>query len=375
MTAPDDPQDPTARARPAGEQPAGGRARPTGMEPGQPGPAQARLAGTEPGRPGPARPTGTVGEQPAEADTAILPLPDASRTRLPSRHAAGAYWAGFVLLVLGLAAMAIALAGRVTSVVQAVLLAVPVLCIGLGLERVGRGVGRRSLRAAGGVLAVAAVVVPVLLALFSPGPGVLDRVSAPVPGTASTGVLRASLGGGQLHIGPSGGGLYEADLRSPSRPRTDVSTSGNTTVVDLRAAPQHGLLARNRGSDWVVGLSTSLPWRVEVDTGVITADVDLQQLDVRGLRVDAGVSRVVVRLGGPAARVPVNVQVAAGLVDLYLPRSAACQIEVDGLAVNNFAAQGLGRGGSGWRVGDVAGGKAYTVRVRISGGRVRIHRT
>ena len=61
----------------------------------------------------------------------------------------GAYWTGLVMLGIGLAITVATLATRVTSIVQTVLLAVPLALVGVGLERVGRGTGRGSLRAVG----------------------------------------------------------------------------------------------------------------------------------------------------------------------------------------------------------------------------------
>jgi hypothetical protein len=286
----------------------------------------------------------------------------------------GAYWTGLVVLALGLGIIVLALAARVTSIVQAALLGVPLALVGLGLERVGRGEGRRSLRVVGATLLIVAVVGPTVLWRSSTNRAVINRLSAPVPAGANQTLLRASLGGGQLRIGPGATGLYAAELRGPGRPSAQVTTDNAGAVLDLRAPVQRGLLARNRGSDWTVNLTADLPWRVEVEAGTVTADLNLGQLDVRGVRVETGVSRLAVRLGPPTAEVPVNLQVSSGLVDIYLPRTAACQIRVSGISVDNFADEGLVKAGGVWRTSDTARAGRYLLDVRISGGRVRLHR-
>jgi len=287
----------------------------------------------------------------------------------------GSYWTGLVALAIGLAVTVVALATRVTSIVQTVLLAVPLVLVGLGLERVGRGVGRGSLRAVGAFLVMIAVIGPVALSLSSPEPAVTVQRSADVPAGATKALLRASLGGGELRIDPEAPGLYTADLRGPGQPSEQVTiTEANEAVLDLRGPVRRGLLARNRGNDWSVKLTTGLPWRVEVDAGAVTADLDLRQLDLRGVSVESGVSRLAVRLGQPVARIPVDLRISTGFIDVHLPRAAACEIRVDGLSNDNFRQEGLVREGGVWRTGDAGRADRYVFNIRTTGARIRLHR-
>jgi len=285
----------------------------------------------------------------------------------------GAYWAGLVVLATGLAVTVAVLATRVTSIVQTILLAIPLALIGVGLERVGRGTGRGSLRAVGAVLLVVAVVGPLVLSLSSPSPAVSARSSQPVPSGAARADLRASLGGGQLRVQPEASGLYSAELRGPGQPEVQVTTAKDLAVLDLRSPSQRGMLARNRGNDWRIQLNTSLAWQVDVAAGAVTADLDLRQLNLRGVKVQSGVSRLAVRLGDPAADVPVDLQLSTGFVDLYLPRSATVEVRVDGLSINNLGDQGFTRDAGVWRAEGTSSGR-YLVRVRATAARIRVHR-
>jgi hypothetical protein len=291
------------------------------------------------------------------------------------REGNGAYWSGLVILVAGLIATIAGLATHVTSIVQTILLAAPLVAIGLGLERVGRSVQRGSLRALGGILIMLAVASPVVLSVSSPGAGFISTKSAPVPAGTNSAVLRTNQGGGQVRIDAGAVGLYQAELRSPGTPAAEVSTSGKLAVVDLRVPAQHGLLARNRGSDWGIRLNSSVPWRVEAEAGSLTGDLDLRELDVRGVSVEAGISRLALRLNQPSTQVPVNLQISVGLVDIYLPRSAACEIRVDGPAINNFSSQGFLNRDGAWRSTGSGGKGSFKVSVQLTGGRVRVHRT
>ncbi len=127
------------------------------------------------------------------------------------------------------------------------------------------------------------------------------------------------MGGGQLRVGPGAPGLYAAELRGPGQPSAQVTTADDLAVLDLRSPSQRGVLARNRGNDWRVQLNTSLAWQLDVSAGAVTADLDLRALNLRRVTFQSGVSRLAVRLGDPAAEVPVDLQLSTGLVDLYLP--------------------------------------------------------
>jgi hypothetical protein len=309
-----------------------------------------------PDTPGPDDPTGLAPEE-----------------RAAPRARPGAYWTGLVVLAGGLAVTVAVLATRVTSIVQTVLLAVPLALIGLGLERVGRGTGRGSLRSVGVVLLVVAVVGPLVLSLSAPDPAVTARSSHPVPSGAARAELRASMGGGQLRIEPEAAGLYAAELRGPGQPSTQVTTADDLAVLDLRAPSQRGLLARNRGNDWRIRLNTSMAWQLDVSAGAVTADLNLRRLSLRGVKVQSGVSRLAVRLGQPAAEVLVDLQLSTGLVDLYLPKTTPVEVRVDGFALNNFGDAGLTRSGGTWRAEGSDPGR-YVIGVRTSAARLRLHR-
>ncbi|HEV8424636.1 MAG TPA: hypothetical protein VGS14_05550 [Actinomycetes bacterium] len=314
--------------------------------------------------------TGRTAVQPTPPGDPAPPPPD--RRGLPSGRP-GAYWTGMTVLAAGLAVTVLALATRVTSIVQTILLAIPLALIGIGLERVGRGVGRASLRSVGAILLVVAVVGPLVLSLSSPDSAVSDLSSQPVPAGAARAELRATMGGGQLRVEPETPGLYAADLRGPGQPSIQVTTADDLAVLDLRSPTQRGMLARNRGNDWRVQLNTSLAWKLDVSAGAVTADLDLRRLNLRGVTVQSGVSRLAVRLGQPAAEVPVDLQISTGLIDLYVPRSATVEVRVDGLSVDNFRDQGLSRDADLWRA-EGSGTGRHLIRIRTSFARLRIHR-
>ena len=311
-------------------------------------------------------------QRPTSPTPGDLDPPPPTDDALP-RARPGAYWTGLVVLGVGLAVTVATLATRVTSIVQTILLAIPLALIGIGLERVGRGTGRGSLRAAGALLLVVAVVGPLVLSLSSPDPAVIVNSSQAVPSGAARAELRASMGGGQLRVAPEADGLYEAELRGPGQPEAQVTTANDLAVLDLRSPSQRGMLARNRGNDWRIQLNNSLAWQVDINAGAVTADLDLRRLNLRGVKVQSGVSRLAVRLGDPAAEVPVDLQLSTGFVDLYVPRSATVEVRVDGLSIDNLRDQGFTRDAGAWRAPGSSAGR-FLVQVRATAARIRVHR-
>jgi hypothetical protein len=85
------------------------------------------------------------------------------------------------------------------------------------------------------------------------------------------------------------------------------------------------------------------------------------------------VSRLAIRLGDPAAEVPVDLQLSTGLVDLYLPRSATVEVRVDGLSFDNFRDQDFTRDADAWRAQGSGAGR-FLVQVRATAARIRVHR-
>jgi hypothetical protein len=279
---------------------------------------------------------------------------------------------GMLLLVPGLAALLAVLVLQTTSIAQAVVVAVPVALVGLGLERLGRAAGIRGLRPVGVLVLLLALAGPAVMAARPPGPVERVTVRSAVPPEAQEAVMRAAMGAGQLRVRAGGPGLIEADLRSSGRPVTAVSTGGDAALVDLRAPSQQGLLARNRGSDWTTTLTSALPWRIELDAGAVTADLDLHQVNLRALRVSGGTpSRVAVRLGVPAGRTQVDIRLSAGVLDLYLPADAGLELELSGAVVRDL--DGLQHVDRVWRTGSDPG-RAYVIRADVGVGAVRVHR-
>jgi hypothetical protein len=319
------------------------------------------------------RPTAVKEPAPAKPETDGQPAPAVTAGEPRNEPRLGITGVvGLAILVPSLAVVLGVLILKLTSLTQALLLAIPVALFGAGLERVGKALHVRPLRATGAFVVVLAVGGPLVLSATPSEPLGESRYSSPVPAGAAEAKLQASMDSGELHIRPGGSGLFRATLRSAGRSTAQVSGSGAVAVVDVDAPPERGLLARNRGSNWDLGLSTGLPWEVSLDSGAVTADLDLQELNVTKVAVDAGPSRLVLRLGQPGSRTPVAVNLDAGTVDLYLPRSTPIELQITGGVVKDFGDRPLQSDGPVWRSGPTDG-HAYLINLHMRAGRFRLH--
>ena len=214
----------------------------------------------------------------------------------------------------------------------------------------GAGAGRGSLRSVGVVLLVVAVVGPLVLSLSSPDPAVTATSGQPVPSGADRAELRASLGGGQLRIEPGAAGLCR-----PSCAARPAQLAGDDRRRPGRARParpsQQGMLA-NRGNDWRIRLSTSMAWRLKRSPpGRHRRPRPARAEPARGQRPGGRVPPGR-RLGQPAAEVQVDLQLSTGLVDLYLPRTATVEVQVDrSPASTTSATPASPAGADAWRAG------------------------
>lgn len=280
---------------------------------------------------------------------------------------------GMLLLAPGLAALLVALGLQITSLAEAVVVGIPVVLVGLGLERTGAHLRATAMRVLGVLVLVVGIATPVTLAATPPGPLDTVQVAEPVPPGVAAGSFRAALGNGRLRVGPGAPGLVQAELRSAGHPTATTATRGRSAVVDLDSPGQRGLLARNRGSEWDATLTTALPWEVQVDAGMGTADLDLQQLNVTAVRVTTSAARVAVRLGQPAApNTTVDVRMAGGTLDLYLPREAGVELRTSGLTIEDTGDRDL-TGRDGALVAEGSGGPRHVIDASLGAGRIRLH--
>ncbi|HEX4908396.1 MAG TPA: hypothetical protein VFW32_07385 [Actinomycetes bacterium] len=143
-----------------------------------------------------------------------------------------------------------------------------------------------------------------------------QELAAPL-GSVARGRLAFTRGAAHLRIGVDGSmeDLYRARFEGKV---PDVRVDGGTVTIKYRPS-----LHPTRGE---LTLSGRVPWAIKASMGMSDVVADLQDLELTGLEISGGVSRLEVRLPRPKAAV--RVRIGAGASNLQLIRPAGVPVRV-----------------------------------------------
>ncbi len=205
----------------------------------------------------------------------------------------------------------------------------PLLLVAAGLDVIGKGLGTEWVRAVASLLIIGGLLVGALV--MTPGGSwptlpfiTVERASGVEPfslvrghdPSIEEGSVSVRGGAGSLAI-RAGSDLARVSGSAVAEPRFDVTSEGSRARIDI-APPERPVWVwpgRVAAFDCVIALDRSVVWDVTVDAGVSEFDVDLRGLPTRTLRLKAGVSDGVVRLGRMGRGVPGggDVRIEAGV--------------------------------------------------------------
>jgi len=193
------------------------------------------------------------------------------------------------------------------------------------------------------------------------------ETTAPL-GSVDAGRLVFVRGASHLTIGADGSmeDLFRArfDGKAP-----EIKVDGGTVSVKYRPSfhPPRGEMR----------LSGRIPWAIRASWGMSSIVANLEDLELTGLEISGGSSRVEVRLPRPKAMVPIRIGGGASNVELIRPIGVPIRVRIGGgaskLAIDDFTAGSAG-GKTDWRSPDYdvaherydieigAGGSKLTVR-------------
>ena len=187
--------------------------------------------------------------------------------------------------------------------------------------------------------------------------GSAEELAAPL-GAAEMGRLVFARGASHLTIGVDGSmeDLYRARFegRTP-----DVRVDGSTVTV------KYGLgLRPPRGE---ITLSGKVPWAIEARMGMSEVVANLEELQLTGLEISGGASRIQARLPRPEGTVPVRIGGGASQVEMIRPAGVAVQVRIGAgtskLAIDDFRL-GAGGGMTDWRSPDYDSvGSRYDIEI------------
>jgi hypothetical protein len=223
------------------------------------------------------------------------------------------------------------------SVWQSLLALWPIVLIGIGLDLL---IGRRSLA---GSMLVALVVLALLLggawylsgSSSAVGGPLTHTISQPLEG-ASRARLKIRSGGGTLVLGP-GPGTHEliegmVKLRLRQDVRESFRLSGDTATYELTGSGTSNAMTptfgRGSGETWDLQVNPAIAIDLDLGVGAGEARVDLEKLNLTGLRFAIGVGSATVILperGGLKA----DMSNGVGSLVVQLPLGVPARIKAD----------------------------------------------
>ena len=172
-----------------------------------------------------------------------------------------------------------------------------------------------------------------------------EELAAPL-GSVELGRLVFVRGAAHLTIGvdPSMEDLYRARFEGKV---PEVRVDGGTVTVKYRPS-----LHRTSGE---LTLSGRVPWAITVRMGMSDVVADLQDLELAGLEISGGVSRLEIKLPRPKAAVRVRIGAGASNLELIRPAGVPVRVRIGGgaskLAIDEFRFGAAG-GKTDWRSPD-----------------------
>lgn len=98
-----------------------------------------------------------------------------------------------------------------------------------------------------------------------------------------------------------------------------------------------------------VALHPSVPWRIEVNSGAASVNLDLADVEVRELEIGSGASSIDVVLGDKADRAIVDIEAGFVSVDLTVPRGVGVRVDKESaLSGDNLKAMGFSKQHGMW---------------------------
>jgi DNA-binding MarR family transcriptional regulator len=130
-----------------------------------------------------------------------------------------------------------------------------------------------------------------------------------------------------LRAGASDDKLFSAHF---GKPVPTVRTNGGTVTVRYPRFQISDWLLNWRGHAADFALNKTIPWEIQLLSGVNKVNADLTQIILSSLEISGGMNETVIKLPRPADRVAVPIKVAGGLnkVTIYRPEGVGVRASV-----------------------------------------------
>jgi len=217
----------------------------------------------------------------------------------------------------------------------------PLLLVALGLEIAGKGLKSEWVRALGNVVVIGGLAYGALvmtstsgwppLVFVQTGESEPFEFSADAEAGVEEGTARIEGGVGQLTLS-SGAELATAEGQSPFEPEFDVTSTSRSADVKIGLG-SHSWGPGDNNTELDVTLSEDVVWDLDVSAGVTEYDLDLTDLMLSTLVLDAGVSDGTVTFGASDAgdaddAIPVEIESGVSALRIRVPEGDSVRVTI-----------------------------------------------
>jgi hypothetical protein len=162
---------------------------------------------------------------------------------------------------------------------------------------------------------------------------------------------------GEIWVGPTSRLLFSGDFEYwRNEPTCNYERDGDSGKITIRSA-DHGNLGfiwnRRTKNDARIFLGDYLPLDLSLKSAAASVDLDLSELIVNKLSIEAGASNVELKLGCRASEIMVRIDSGASKVRLDVPGGIGLKIRMDtALSSTNFRRLGLNKTSEGYESAD-----------------------
>lgn len=214
----------------------------------------------------------------------------------------------------------------------------PLLLVSFGLEIIGKSLRSEFVRLLGSLVIVAGLVYGAygtaptagfVLPFGVAGDSEEFSFEADSDTSVERGTARIEGVVGTLSV-EGGKGVASAQGTTPFDPIFETDYEGD--AIDVRVAMGEGVWGPTEPQSRLgVVLGEEIEWDLDIEAGVSSYEIDLRDIVVRGLDLEAGVSDGTLTLGQPVGIEPVEVNIDSGVsaLTIRVPRDASTRIRVN----------------------------------------------
>jgi len=162
-----------------------------------------------------------------------------------------------------------------------------------------------------------------------------DKVAVEKLDQTRFGNLKLSLGGIRLNVDSDTANLLDAEVEDPYVQNTiDYKNDKETAVLDFsrnRRGFFAGIKHLGKEYDGEFHLNRDVVWDMDVKVGAAGGTIDLSEIKVRNMDVDAGACNLEMIFGSSYDTTNVKIDAGASKLKLVFPGTAGVRIKVDGL--------------------------------------------